>query len=149
MNKTAATMRVLVADDDEDHLFLTIRALRGVNGVNVEVEGVHDGREALDYIERRGRFSDRQRPHLFVLDLKMPKVDGLEVLERIKSDPDLRSIPIVMLSASDRPEDIEAAYQRGSNSYVTKPITPGGMREGVHALSEYWVSVAELPEPPS
>ncbi|MDQ3757120.1 MAG: response regulator [Actinomycetota bacterium] len=148
MNKLAPTMRVLVADDDEDHRFLTIRALRKAKGKAVEVEGVRDGREALDYIERRGRFADRARPHLLVLDLKMPRLNGLEVLERLKGDPDLCTIPIVMLSASDRPEDVDAAYRRGSNSYVTKPSGPGGMREGVRAMSEYWTSIAELPEPP-
>lgn len=148
MNKPADTLRVLVAEDNEDHLFLTVRALRSVEGVHVEVEAVRDGSEALDFVERRGRFADRERPHLLLLDLKMPNVDGFEVLERLKADPELRSIPVVVLTSSDRPEDVEAAYRRGSNSYVTKPTGSGGMTEGVRALSEYWMSLVELPEPP-
>jgi chemotaxis family two-component system response regulator Rcp1 len=142
------TKRVLVVDDDEDHLFLTMSALRRAGGSNVEVEGVHDGQEALDFVGRRGRFADRRRPHLLVLDLKMPKVDGFEVLHHMKSDPELRSIPIVVLSASDRPEDIEAAYQHGTNSYVTKQSAVGTVRDGMSTLSDFWVAMAELPEPP-
>lgn len=148
MNAPLETLRVLVAEDNEDHLFLTVRALRSLEGIHVEVEGVRDGREALDFVERRGRFADRERPHLLLLDLKMPRVDGLEVLERLKGDPELRSIPIVVLTSSDRPEDVEAAYRRGTNSYVTKPVGARGMRDGMQAISDYWMGVAELPEPP-
>lgn len=142
-------IRVLVAEDNEDHLFLTKRALEQTNsGLRLEVEGVRDGEEALDYFYRRGRFEDAQRPHMVLLDLKMPKVNGLEVLEKLKADPDLRSIPVVVLTSSDRPEDIEATYSRGGNSFVTKPVSPSGMREGLREITDYWMQVAALPEPP-
>ncbi|MDQ1445425.1 MAG: hypothetical protein QOI20_1889 [Acidimicrobiaceae bacterium] len=144
------SVRVLVAEDNEDHLFLTTRALEQTNhGLRLEVQGVRDGEEALDYFYRRGKYEDATRPHLLLLDLKMPKVDGLEVLDRIKSDPDLRSIPVVVLTSSDRPEDVEETYRRGGNSYVTKPITPNGMREGLRDITDYWMHVAALPEPPA
>jgi CheY-like chemotaxis protein len=141
---------VLVAEDNEDHLFLTTRALEQTNhGVRLEVQGVRDGAEALDYFYRRGKYTNAPRPHLLLLDLKMPKVNGLEVLERIKADPELRSIPVVILTSSDRPEDIEESYRRGGNSFVTKPVSPTGMREGLRDITDYWMQVAALPEPPS
>lgn len=143
-------LRVLVAEDNEDHLFLTTRALQQTNTtVHLEVEGVRDGEEALDYFYRRGKYESAERPHLLLLDLKMPKVNGLEVLERIKSDPELRAIPVVMLTSSDRPEDVEEAYRRGTNSYVTKPVSPSGMREGIREITDFWMQVAALPDPPA
>jgi CheY-like chemotaxis protein len=138
-----------VAEDNEDHLFLTTRALEQTNGsVRLEVQGVRDGEEALDYFYRRGKYQDAARPHLCLLDLKMPKVDGLEVLAKIKSDPELRSIPVVVLTSSDRPEDVAETYRRGGNSFVTKPVSPTGMREGLRDITDYWMHVADLPEPP-
>jgi CheY-like chemotaxis protein len=142
-------VRVLVAEDNEDHLFLTTRALEQTNhGLRLEVQGVRDGEEALDFFYRRGKYEDAARPHLLLLDLKMPKVDGLEVLDAIKADPELRSIPVVVLTSSDRPEDIEETYRRGGNSFVTKPVSPTGMREGLRDITDYWMQVAALPEPP-
>ena len=142
------SVRVLVAEDNEDHLFLTTRALEQTNhGLRLEVQGVRDGEEALDYFYRRGKYENAERPHLLLLDLKMPKVDGLEVLERLKSDPELRSVPVVVLTSSDRPEDIEETYRRGGNSYVTKPVTPNGMRDGLREITDYWMNVAAIPEP--
>lgn len=142
------SVRVLVAEDNEDHLFLTTRALEQTNGtVRLEVHGVRDGAEALDYFYRRGEYANAERPHLLLLDLKMPKVNGLEVLERLKADPELRSIPVVVLTSSDRPEDVEETYRRGGNSYVTKPVSPSGMRDGLRDITDYWMHVAALPEP--
>ena len=143
------SVRVLVAEDNEDHLFLTTRALEQTNGgVRLEVHGVRDGAEALDYFYRRGEYVDADRPHLLLLDLKMPKVNGLEVLERLKADPELRSIPVVVLTSSDRPEDVEETYRRGGNSFVTKPVSPSGMRDGLRDITDYWMQVAALPDPP-
>jgi CheY-like chemotaxis protein len=139
-------VRILVADDNEDHRFLTVRALRDVEGVILEVETVSDGEEALDYVYRRGRYTSSQRPHLILLDLKMPKVNGLEVLEQVKADPDLRSIPTVVLTSSERPEDIDETYRLGGNSYVTKPVSMAGLREGLQGVSAYWTRLASLPD---
>ncbi len=137
--------RVLLAEDDVDHAFFTVRAFKDAHGEQVEMHTVRDGEEALDYLHRRGEFSDVARPHLIVLDLKMPKVNGLEVLERIKADADLRTIPIVVLSSSDRPEDVRMSYDRHANSYVTKPASLTGLREGVREMARYWIDVAKLP----
>jgi CheY-like chemotaxis protein len=138
-------IRVLVADDNEDHVFLIVRALRSEEGVVLEVETAGDGEEALDHLYRRGRFEGRPRPDLVLLDLKMPKVSGLEVLEQVKGDPEMRDIPIVVLSSSERPEDISDAYRLGGNSYVTKPSNLAGLRAGVRGISRYWTEVAALP----
>lgn len=142
-----SSLRVLVAEDNEDHRFLTVRALRDVENVDLEIETVADGEEALDYVNRRNGFHDRPRPDLVLLDIRMPKVDGLEVLRQLKEDPDLRTIPTIVLSSSDRPEDINAAYELGSNSYVTKPATLAGMRAGLRQLGEYWGQLVALPPP--
>lgn len=149
MNAVATEpLRILVAEDNEDHLFLTIRALHGIDGVSIEVDAVRDGQEALDYLYRRGRFAGTPRPNLILLDVKMPKVGGLEVLERIKTDAELRSIPVVVLSSSERREDVDMTYQLGGNSYVPKRSGPSGLREGIGQLSAYWTSLAALPTPP-
>ncbi|MHB8341907.1 MAG: response regulator [Mycobacteriales bacterium] len=140
--------RILLAEDNEDHAFFTVRAFQDVHGAAVEIETVRDGEEALDYLHRRGRFSDRSRPHLIVLDLKMPKLSGHEVLSAVKTSPELQSIPIVVFSSSDREEDVTETYRRGGNSYVTKPTSPPGLREGVRGLARYWMEVATLPSPP-
>jgi CheY-like chemotaxis protein len=138
-------VRVLVAEDNEDHLYLTVRALRELEGVRLEVDTVRDGEEALDYVYRRGRFEDRPRPHLILLDLKMPKVNGFEVLEQVKADADLRTIPTVVLSSSERPEDVDETYRLGANSYMMKPGSAAGLREGLRRMGQYWTSLASLP----
>lgn len=139
------TLRVLVAEDNEDHRFLTVRALQRSAGVRVEVDAVADGEEMLDYLYRRGAFGDVDRPHVVFLDLRMPRLDGLEVLARVKSDPDLAAIPVVVLSSSDRPEDVDAAYEGGSNAYVTKPRGVTSFERELAAITSYWIERAELP----
>ncbi len=142
------TIRILVAEDNEDHLYFITRALEGLDGVQVEVDSVRNGADALDFVYRRGEFVGRQRPHMILLDLKMPRVPGLEVLSQLKSDPELRSIPITVLSSSDRPEDIDASYRNGTNTYVVKRTGLSEMKAGLQAVSDYWTDVARLPEPP-
>lgn len=137
--------RVLLAEDDADHAFFTVRAFRDAHGGEVEMHTVADGQEALDYLHRRGKYAGAARPNLIVLDLKMPKLNGLEVLEEIKKDEALRSIPTVVLTSSDRPEDVKESYSGGANSYVTKPASLTGLREGVQEMARYWIDVATLP----
>jgi CheY-like chemotaxis protein len=106
-----------------------------------------DGREALDFLQRSGKFTDKSRPHLIILDLKLPKVDGLDVLKALKGDPELREIPVVILTSSERPEDIESSYRLGANSFVTKPSTAGAFRAGLEQVRRYWTELSSLPEP--
>jgi CheY-like chemotaxis protein len=140
---------VLVAEDNEDHRFFIKRALGGVRGVDLDVVTVSDGEEALEYLQRRGRYgAQTPRPHMVLLDLRMPRRNGLEVLEVVKADPELRKIPVCVLTSSDRPEDIDEAYLRGTNSYVIKSSDLDGIRRELQNVSEYWTSTVTLPEPP-
>ncbi len=139
------TIRILIAEDNEDHVFLAVRALKDMHGTHLEVDAVRDGAEALEYIRGAGEFENRQVPQLILLDIKMPKLDGLEVLRYLKEDPEFKVIPVVMLSASERPEDIDASYKLGANSFVTKPAGVGAFREGLAQLKQYWVDLSSLP----
>jgi CheY-like chemotaxis protein len=139
------TVRILIAEDNEDHVFLAVRALKDMNGTHLVVDAVRDGAEALDYIRGEGRFKGRATPNLILLDIKMPKVDGLEVLRILKEDPEFKVIPVVMLSASERPEDIDASYKLGANSFVTKPAGVGAFRDGLAKLKHFWVDLSSLP----
>jgi CheY-like chemotaxis protein len=139
------TIRVLVAEDNDDHRFLTMHALKQFTDVTIDVEGVKDGQETLDFIYRRGPFHDRARPHLLILDLKMPRLGGLEVLQQLKSDPATATIPIVVLTSSDTGSDVDAAYEKGTNSYMIKPTTTGGLREHLESLASYWGGHSALP----
>lgn len=142
-------LRILVAEDNEDHLFFIIRALDEASDGELQIESVTDGAEVLDYIHQRGQYADRLRPHMILLDLKMPKVDGLGVLEELKSDPDLRRIPIAVLTSSDRTEDVTASYERGGNTYIVKPSSFTDLKEWLQAVNDFWTEVAVLPEPPT
>ncbi|HEX9767351.1 MAG TPA: response regulator [Nitriliruptorales bacterium] len=142
-------VRVLVAEDNDDHRFFIVRALSDAGGVHLEIETVVDGDEVLDYLYRRGQYADRERPHMILLDLKMPRRGGLEVLEVIKNDPELRTIPVSILTSSDRPEDVESAYGLGTNSYLLKRPDPEGLRRELATVSDYWTDSAVLPEPPA
>jgi CheY-like chemotaxis protein len=150
MMQTKERRRVLVVDDNPDHLLLTRRALSAyTNHVELVIDTVDSGSEALAYLKQEGDYGDQPRPHLILLDLKMPGMSGFDVLDAIKSDPTLRKIPIVVLSSSDRPEDIAEAYDLGSNSYITKQVTIAGIREGLNEVADYWFDKSSLPEPPN
>lgn len=142
-------LRILVAEDNEDHLFFITRALREASDGALELDAVTDGEQVLDYIHQRGEYTDRLRPHMILLDLKMPKIDGLGVLEELKGDPDLRRIPVAVLTSSDRPEDITATYQQGGNTYIVKPSSFSDLRQWLQAVNDFWTEVAVLPEPPT
>ena len=140
------TVRVLVAEDNEDHRFLTMRALRDVDGVKIDVDGVKNGEEAMAYVLRQGQYAGKALPHVIFLDLRMPKMNGLEVLERLKTDTDLACIPVVVLTSSDRSEDVAAAYRLGTNSYVKKPGSADELRRGLRGMADYWTAGSVLPE---
>jgi CheY-like chemotaxis protein len=139
--------RVLLAEDNSDHAFFTTRAFHDAHGGDLHMHTVTDGEQLLDYLRRQGDYVDAPRPHLVVLDLKMPKKNGLEVLAEMREDEELSRIPVVVLSSSDRVEDISESYARGANSYVTKPASLTGLREGVGELARYWMDIASLPDP--
>jgi two-component system response regulator len=138
---------VLLAEDNSDHAFFTTRAFQEAHPGELHMHTVTDGEQALAFLRRQGTFADAPRPHLVVLDLRMPKKGGLEVLAEMRDDAALSHIPVVVLSSSDRVEDVSESYARGANSYVTKPASLTGLREGVGELARYWMDIASLPEP--
>ena len=137
---------ILIAEDNANDLELTLAALQD-NGVANEVVAVRDGAEAIDYLEQRGRFADRagDNPVLALLDLKMPKVDGLEVLRYIKRHAALRAIPVVMLTSSREEADLIRSYELGANAYVVKPVDFGEFMNAVRRLGGFWAVVNEVP----
>ena len=141
-------MNILLVEDNPDHAELTMRALESGNLLN-QVAWVKDGEEAVDFLFRRGRYADpaaSPRPGLILLDMKLPKLDGHEVLRRIKADESLRSIPVVMLTTSDRQDEIAESYRAGANSFVTKPVRFSDFVERVRTVKLYWVLTNRLPE---
>ncbi|HSI87915.1 MAG TPA: response regulator [Pyrinomonadaceae bacterium] len=148
MKKLGQPIVILMADDDADDRMLTKDALAESRVLN-ELKFVEDGEELMDYLKRRGRFTDEAdapRPGLILLDLNMPKKDGREALKEIKSDPDLRRIPIVVMTTSKAEEDIFRSYDFGASSFITKPVTFDRLVELMRALGDYWVEFVELPD---
>jgi CheY-like chemotaxis protein len=138
--------RILIVEDDPRDVELTLTALGEYNLAN-EVVVTRDGREALDYLYCRGEFRTRpnENPAVMMLDLKLPKVDGLEVLEQVKADERLRVIPVVVLTSSHEEKDKMRSYKLGVNAYVVKPVD---FHEFVNAVSELGVFWAVINEPP-
>jgi CheY-like chemotaxis protein len=138
--------RVLMAEDSANDVELTLAALAEHRLAN-QVDVVRDGAEALDYLYRRGAYADRAEgnPAIVLLDLKMPKVNGLEVLKTIKADPMLQTIPVVMLTSSREEGDLIQSYQLGVNAYVVKPVEFGDFMGAVSRLGGFWALVNEPP----
>lgn len=145
--QTGSRISILMADDDPDDRMLAQDALEEARLAN-DLYFVHDGEELVDFLKRRGKYenpTDSPRPGLILLDLKMPKKDGFEALEEIKNDPELRKIPVVILTTSRADEDVVRGYDLGVSGYVTKPVTFDGLVEVMKALGEYWFQIVELP----
>jgi CheY-like chemotaxis protein len=143
---TADVKRILLVEDNQKDIDLTLAALEE-NQLANEVIVVRDGEQALDYLYRRGNYRLRAggNPAVVLLDLKLPKVSGLEVLSQVKADSSLKSIPIVMLTSSREEVDLARSYQCGVNAYVVKPVTFSQFVEALRELGMFW---AEINEPP-
>ncbi|RMH57786.1 MAG: response regulator [Bacteroidetes bacterium] len=138
---------ILLADDDPDDLLLTTRALRKNRLVN-EIKTVEDGEELMDYLLRRGAYAApgaAPRPGVILLDLNMPRKDGREALQEIKSDPELRRIPVVVLTTSQAERDIIQSYDLGVNAFITKPVTFEGLANAIKVLGDFWFEIVRLP----
>jgi len=146
MNDMDKLGRILMVEDDPKDVELTITALEDYNLAN-EVVVTRDGEEALDYLYSRGKYQSRSsdNPAVILLDLKLPKVDGLEVLKQIKSDAKLKVIPVVVLTSSKEEKDMVASYKLGVNAYVVKPVD---FHEFVNAIKELGVFWAVINQPP-
>jgi CheY-like chemotaxis protein len=139
--------RILLVEDSTRDAELILDALEG-NKLANEIVHVRDGAEALDYLYRRGPFKDRSddQPALLLLDLKLPKVDGLEVLRQIKGDPALKMIPVVMMTSSRQEQDLVRSYELGVNAYVVKPLKFQDFVDAVKQVSGFWAVLNEVPE---
>ncbi len=138
---------ILLVEDNPDHAMLTKRVLEDHKVAN-KVYVVVDGADALDYMYHRGKYNNGDgapRPGLILLDVKLPKLDGFEVLKQLKSDPEHSSIPVVMLTTSARDEEVTRGYAEGANSYVTKPVRFEEFAERVRNIGLYWGLVSSIP----
>jgi CheY-like chemotaxis protein len=142
----AEVKRILLAEDNANDVELTMTALRDNHVVN-EVTVVRDGAEALDYLFKRNAYAHRTggNPAVLLLDLKMPKVDGIEVLRQVKGDPQLRTIPVVVLTSSREESDLARTYDLGVNAYVVKPVDFLEFVDAVKLLGGFWAVVNEPP----
>ncbi len=139
-----APVVILLADDDPDDRAFTLRALRQ-NRLSNDVHTVEDGEELMDFLRRRGSYGDAPRPDVILLDLNMPRMDGREALEQIKSDASLRKIPVVVLTTSEADQDIIQTYDLGVNAFVTKPVTFDGLVNAIKVMSDFWFEIVRLP----
>jgi CheY-like chemotaxis protein len=139
---------ILIAEDNEDHVFLLRRALKKGAVLN-PIFVVIDGEEAIAYLKGEGRFADRYEyplPGLLLLDLKMPKKDGFEVLQWIREQPFLKRLRVVVLTTSDNPADINRAYELGANSFMIKPLERQQFLEVTEAIKGYWLWMSAAPQ---
>ncbi len=147
MSTHGDTITILMADDDPDDRLMARDALEEARLAN-DLRFVEDGEELMDYLRHNGKYSDQQnfpRPGLILLDLNMPKKDGREALAEIRSDPNLRQIPVVVLTTSKAEEDIYRTYDLGVNSFITKPVSFEGLVEVMRGLGKYWFEIVKLP----
>lgn len=139
------TIDILLVEDNPGDIRLTKEALRQAKVIN-RLHTVRSGEEAIAFLNNEGGFSNAPRPDIVLLDLNLPRMQGREVLRRIKNDAGLRSIPVIVLSTSAKPSDIEMSYSQHANCYVRKPPEMSGFRDVMNKIDEFWFSVARLPE---
>jgi two-component system, chemotaxis family, response regulator Rcp1 len=138
-------VRILFVEDNEGDIVLTTEAMREAR-ISNHVTVVRDGEQALLYLQRKDKYADAERPDLVLLDINLPKIDGKEVLTRIKTDPALMAIPVVILTTSDSEKDILDSYHNHANCYITKPVDFKKFMEVVHTIKDFWISIVQLPK---
>lgn len=144
MSDPVRAIEVLLVEDDPGDVLLTREAFED-NKVGNNLNVVSDGEEAMAYLRRQGKYADARRPDLILLDLNLPRKDGREVLGEVKADPDLRSIPVVVLTTSEADEDILRSYHLHANAYVTKPVDFERFIEVVRQIDDFFLTVVKLP----
>jgi CheY-like chemotaxis protein len=140
------TALVLLAEDNPDHAFLTQEALAEMSD-QVTLQHVDNGEKCMAFLRRQGLYANAPRPDLILLDIHMPRMDGFEVMQAIAADPVLGTIPVVVLSTSGEPEDINRLYQLGCKSYLIKPNDFAAFSAGLEQVARYWFGLVTLPEP--
>jgi two-component system, chemotaxis family, response regulator Rcp1 len=138
-------IHILLVDDNEGDILLTREALEEAHIIN-KISIANDGMEAVSFLRKRPPFAHVDMPDLILLDINLPKMDGTEVLSIIKSDPDLKRIPVIMLTTSSSEKDILASYDNYANCYITKPVDLDRFMDVVRTIEDFWVSIVKLPK---
>ncbi|WP_275737602.1 response regulator [Halorhabdus sp. SVX81] len=144
MTEAGQPVEILLAEDNPGDAKLTQKAFEQGNILN-NLHVVENGAEAMDFLNQRGEYEDKARPDLVLLDLNMPKKDGWDVLEEINDDPELRRIPVIVLTSSEAESDIVKSYDLQANAYLSKPVDYSGFMDVVRSLEEFWLSVVKMP----
>ncbi len=144
MNETQKTITILLIEDNPGDVRLTQEAFKE-GSKNVKLDVVMDGVEAINYLYKNGQYSDKETPDLILLDLNLPKMDGREVLEKVKSDDNLRRIPIIVLTTSDADQDILKSYNLHVNCYLNKPVDFDKFFDIIQKIEDFWLTTAILP----
>ncbi|MEO6705766.1 MAG: response regulator [Ginsengibacter sp.] len=137
-------VHILLVEDNDGDILLTLEALKQAN-INNKVDVVKDGDKALKYLYKEGQYKNAITPDLILLDINLPKVDGIEVLNHIKNDEKLMIIPVVMLTTSDSERDILKSYKNHANCYITKPVNFSNFMEVIKTIKDFWISIVQLP----
>ena len=142
----AEIKKILIVDDSPNDVELTIKALKKNNLAN-EIDVAEDGEEALDYLYKRGKFTGRENvnPAVIIMDIKMPKVNGIEVLKHIRFNPEFKLIPVIMLTSSGEEKDLVESYKLGANAYVVKPVDITQFIEAIKVLGQFWAVINQPP----
>lgn len=138
-------INILFVEDNEGDIVLTLEALKEAK-INNNITVLRDGEEALLYLQKMGKYKNAETPDLVLLDINLPKVDGKEVLAKIKSDKQLMVIPVVILTTSDSEKDILESYHNHANCYITKPVDFKKFMEVIHTVKDFWISIVQLPK---
>lgn len=144
MSEDTRSIHILLAEDDDNDVRITRRAIKK-GGLSATISVARDGQEALDMLFRRAPHEDAEAPDLVLLDINLPKINGVEVLRTLKQHEVLQAVPVLMLTTSARQEDITTAYALGANTYICKPIRFARFVEVIRSVSTYWSRVARVP----
>ena len=137
-------IHILLVEDNEGDIFLVTEALEEGKIVN-KVSVIKDGKEAIDFLEKKGKYENAERPDLILLDVNLPKKNGHEVLEHIKSQKNLKQIPVIMLTTSSDEKDISMSYKNHANCFITKPVDVENFLKVVYSIENFWISIVTLP----
>lgn len=138
-------IQILLVEDNEGDILLTLEAFKEIKVKN-NIAVVKDGYEAIEFLKNQGQYAGNALPHLILLDINMPKLNGIEVLDFIKKDERLKTIPVVMLTTSSSESDIAACYERSANCFITKPLDFASFLNVVEAIETFWFTIAKLPK---
>jgi CheY-like chemotaxis protein len=141
-----STIQILLVEDNEGDILLTLEAFKEIKAKN-NIAVVKNGEEAIEFLKKQGQYAESVMPNLILLDINMPKLNGIEVLDFIKKDDKLKKIPVVMLTTSSSESDISACYEKSANCFITKPLDFGNFLSVVEAIESFWFKVAQLPKP--